>query len=129
MKKILLLCLLVISLLFTGEAMAGGWKKLGETTVRLNSERDEVRVNDAKPYEYIKLKVQDQGVEFKRVIVVFGNGQRHEMPVRSFIRKGGETIALGLPKGDRFIRKIILEYKTRSGAGGRAKVTVYGKRS
>lgn len=129
MKKIMLLLMLAVSLIFSGEATAGDWKKLGETTVRLSRERDEVRVGDAKTYDYIKLKVRDQGVEFKRVIVVFANGQRHELPVRSFIRKDGETIALRLPKGDRLIRKVILDYKTRPGADERARVTVYGKRS
>lgn len=133
MKRILMLCVAVCSLVaglaLAQPAFADSWKKLGEQTVNLGRERDEIRVNDLKPYDYIKLKVRNQGVEFKRVIVVFGNGQRHELPVRSFIRKDGETIPLRLPKGDRFIRKIILDYKTRTGSDERARVAVYGKRS
>lgn len=121
------LCLLV--LFAVSPAMAGEWKKFGEATVNLLRERDEIRVNDLKPYDYIKLKVHRQGVEFKRAIVVFGNGTRHELPIRKFIPAGGETIPLRLPRGDRLIRKIVLEYKTRTGAGERAMVSFYGKRS
>lgn len=119
------LCVFVLS----NQAVAGDWKKLGEKTVNLLGERESIWVSDRNRYDFIKLKVLDQGVEFRKVTVVFGDGQRREMPVRSFIRKGGETVALQLPRGGRYITRIILEYKTRSGTLKRGRVAVYGRRS
>lgn len=129
MKRIALLLIFAFVLGFSGQAMAGDWKKLGERTVNKGRDYDEIHVNDFKKYDYIKLKVRKMGVEFRNVTVVFGNGERFEIPVRKFIPKDGETIAWRLPSGDRFIRKIKLNYKTRFGADKRARVTVYGKRS
>ncbi|MFV0422631.1 hypothetical protein [Oleidesulfovibrio sp.] len=129
MKRIILYTITAFILIFTGQAMAGDWKRLGERTVNKSRDYDEIHVNDFKKYDYIKLKVRNTGVEFRNVTVVFGNGERFKIPVRKFIPKNGETIAWGLPRGDRFIRKIVMNYKTRYGADERAKVTVYGKRS
>ncbi|MFV0348957.1 MAG: hypothetical protein ACK5JO_10255 [Halodesulfovibrio sp.] len=129
MKRFTGLFALVLTLLLSGQAVADDWKKLGEKSVNLSRDYDEIRVNDLKKYDYLKIKVKDQGVEFRKVIVVFGNGKRHELPVRKYIAKNGETMALRLPKGDRYIRKIILDYKTRGGADKRSRVSVYGKRS
>lgn len=129
MKKSMLLAMLLCVFVLSNQAVAGDWKKLGEKTVNLLGERESIWVSDHNRYNFIKLKVLDQGVEFRKVVVVFGDGQRREMPVRSFIRKGGETVALQLPRGSRYITRIILEYKTRSGTLKRGRVVVYGRRS
>ena len=129
MKKICLLAIMTLVMAVTSTAHAGGWRKLGEKTVNLMAEHDVIEVNDHHKYSNLKLRVRDQGVEFRRVTVVYGDGSRRELPVRKFIPRDGETMSLQLPRGERYIKRIILNYKTRGGSIKKARVSVWGKRA
>ena len=105
----------------------GGWRLLGERSVRLIGDRDEILVTLRRgTMRRIRLKVLDQGVEFHTITVHFANGEQLEAQVRHFIRAGGQTRAIDLPGQDRVIRRVSLTYRTRGGADGRARVQLWG---
>lgn len=106
----------------------GRWDRLGTTSVRLINERDSIHVSNNTPYKKLKFSVHDRAVEFDRVFVEFGNGERVEVPVRQLIRAGGETREIDLPGRARYIKKIVFYYKTAPGSLERAKVVVWGRR-
>ncbi len=105
----------------------GGWRLLSERSVRLLGDRDEILVTARRgTMRRIRLRVLDHGVEFFDVSVHFANGEQFDAPVRSFIRAGGQTRAIDLPGRDRVIRRVVLTYRTRRGADGRARVQLWG---
>lgn len=109
------------------EASRDRWVKLGENTVRLVGERDEIKVGASEGrYKKLKLVVRESDVEFRDVTVVFANGNDFEVPLRDVIRAGGESRQIDLPGDARAIRKIKFKYKTASGTLKRAKVSVWG---
>lgn len=106
---------------------ARDWQLLGQRSVRFLTDRDEIPVTAARgAFRRIKLRVLDAAVEFIQVEIMFSNGDRMDVPVRSLIRAGGETRAIDLPGRERFIRKVMLVYKTRPGARERATVELWG---
>lgn len=108
-------------------AHAGSWQLLGERSVRLLGDRDEIFVTAARgTMRRIRLRVLDHGVEFFDVTVHFANGERFDVAMRSFIPTGGQTRAIDLPGRDRVIRRVSLTYRTRRGADGRARVQLWG---
>jgi len=105
----------------------GGWRLLGERSVRLLGDRDEILVTARRgTMRRIRLHVLDQGVEFFDVTVHFANGEQFEAQVRHFIRAGDRTRAIDLPGRDRVIRRVSLTYRTRRGADTRARVQLWG---
>lgn len=128
MKRFAMIFVFFAVVAFAGGASAGDWKKLGDKTASVWKNSVTIRVNDFKKYDYIKLQVRDKGLEFRKVVVTFGNGEEQELAVRKFISKGGETIPWRLEGGDRFVRSVHIDYKARAG-DEKARVTVYGKRS
>jgi hypothetical protein len=108
-------------------ASAGRWTLLGERSVRLLGDRDEILVTAARgTMRRIRLRVLDQGVEFFDVTVHFASGERFEAQLRHFIQAGGQTRAIDLPGRDRVIRRVSLTYRTRRGADTRARVQLWG---
>ncbi|MEF9942645.1 MAG: hypothetical protein RR101_01985 [Burkholderiaceae bacterium] len=105
----------------------GRWEKLGEKSVRLMGERDSLHVNKG-PYTKLRFSVHDRAVNFQRVFVEFGNGERVEIEVRDRIHAGGQSRVIDLPGRARNIKKIIFWYKTAPGNLERAKVTVWARR-
>ncbi|BEH10290.1 MULTISPECIES: DUF2541 family protein [Geobacter] len=117
------LTIIALLILFSTSAWADEWVKLGDRTVRLMAERDEIPVTALKgEFKRIQIRGEESGVEFKAVVVVLANGRRINVPVRNFIPKGGKTREIDLPGKDRAIRKVVFWYKTRTGADGRARV-------
>lgn len=110
-------------------AMPDNWLELGAQQVDFRAEKDEIVVGrQGGAFRQIKLVVEDAGVHFNDVVVVFGNGDRFDVPIRDNIAAGEETRAIDLPGEARAIKKIILKYKTRQGAGDKATVRVLGYR-
>ncbi|MBV5319345.1 MAG: hypothetical protein JZU72_00060 [Chlorobium phaeobacteroides] len=112
--------------LYATDAFAGEWVLLGKKSVSLIAERDVIPVKRSAEFRKIKIAVRDRGIEFYRLVAVYGNGRRHSIPARNFIHAGGETRAIDLPGTARVIRKIILEYRSIPGSFKRAEVQVWG---
>ena len=124
MKRIV--SLIMTLLLLTTAAFAAEWKLLGLKKVQFIGDRDEIQVGAGKgTFKRIKLKVKDGDVEFGNVTVVFGNGERFDVPMRSSIKAGGETREIDLPGKARVINRILLAYKSKAG-GRSATVAVWG---
>lgn len=129
MKKMLVVLAVVLGTLspLASGAFAGSWKMLGAKSVGFIRDRDEIPVRARKgTYRRIKFAVHDAPVEFKNVTVVFGNGERFDVPIRSRIPAGGQTRVIDLPGRERVIQKIILVYQTKPRSRERAKVSVWG---
>ncbi|MBA3649095.1 MAG: hypothetical protein H0W62_11195 [Chitinophagales bacterium] len=89
-----------------------GWHRIATTVVDLKGDRDEIAVLGNDHFKSLKLKVTDKPVEITDLTVVYENDTRQEIPVRNFIKAGGETRVLDLEGKERAIKKIILMYKT-----------------
>lgn len=113
------------------EARHGGkrnWELLGSQKVGFIADKDVIQVGRQDgDFFKIKLIVKDNEVEFKSVTVVYGNGARDDVPVRNHIRAGGETRAIDLKGGDRFIKRVELVYKSKPSFKGQATVELWGK--
>lgn len=66
-------------------------------------------------------------VEFLDVKIVYANGQTDDIKIRNKIRAGGETRAIDLKGGDRFIRRVELVYRSRPSFKGQATVELWGR--
>lgn len=105
----------------------GRWENLGTKSVRLIGDRDSFHINKG-PYTKIRFSVHERAVDFQKVFVEFGNGQRIEIPVRERIYAGGQTRVIDLPGHARNIKKIVFWYKTAPGSFERAKVSIWARR-
>jgi len=122
--------LLIGVFLFAGNAVqAQAWDKLGSAKVTGASDHDEIWVTGIEgSYTAIKLFVENEGIDFDRVLVTYGNGTKDELEIRNFIKAGGETRVLDLRGGERVIRKIEFWYKSNPNTKRKAQVIAYGRR-
>ena len=130
MKKIIfsVLSLFMLSS-FNSQVNAQSWAFLGSAKVHGTADHDEIWVTGAKgDFTAIKLMVENEGIDFDRVVVHFANGGKEEMILRNFIPAGGETRIMDLPGRDRIIRKVDFYYKSNSATKRKGKVSLYGRR-
>jgi len=106
----------------------GQWEFLGERTVRFSSEFDTIKVG-AKDgtFKRLKLKVKKSGVHFIDLKVHYANGQVQDVPMRAFVKAGGESRTIDLTGGNRVISKVVFRYKTTNKRRGKAQVRLFGK--
>lgn len=113
------------------EARHGGkrnWELLGSQKVGFLVDKDVIQVGRKDgDFSKIKIVVKDNEVEFIDVDVVYANGQKDDIKVRSKIRAGGETRAIDLKGGERFIRRVEFVYKSKPSFKGQATVELWGK--
>ena len=108
---------------------AQGWTLLGSAKVHGGSDHDEIFVTATRgDFTAIKLVVENEGIDFDRVVVHFANGGEDEMHIRNFIPAGGETRVLDLKGGDRVIRRVVFFYKSNPMTKRKGKVVLYGRR-
>lgn len=133
-RSILALALIgTIAILSTGDAAARrggkrGWELLGSQKVGFIADKDVIQVGRKDgDFSKIKLRVKGNEVEFLDVKVIYGNGQPDDIKIRNKIRAGGETRAIDLKGGDRFIRRIELVYRSKPSFKGQATVELWGR--
>jgi hypothetical protein len=116
-------------LFFSVTAMAGQWTLLGSSKVHGHRDYDEIIVTGSRgDYRAIKLFVQNEGIDFDRVVVHYGNGAVDKIEIKNFIPAGGETRVIDLAGGDRVIQKVVFYYKSNAMSSRKGKVLLYGKR-
>jgi hypothetical protein len=87
------------------------WELLGQTTVQGKKDFDSIKVGRAEGrFQSLQLRVTGGPVEFYRVVVHFGNGQKDELEVREKIPAGGQTRAIDLKGRDRVITSVDFFY-------------------
>jgi len=108
---------------------AQGWSQLGSAKVHGHNDHDEIWVTGLQgDFSAVKLLVQNEGIQFERVVVHFANGGQEEMIIRDFIPAGGETRVLDLRGRDRVIRKVDFYYKSNAMTKRKGKVVLWGRR-
>lgn len=126
-KQVFLLALAVI---FSIPAFSqpGKWTLLGERLVNDRLDRDAIPVTAAKgDYKSLVIRVKGASVDFKKVVVVYGNGERDEIELRNTIPAGGSSRVIDLKGRDRIIREIEFWYDANTIRGRKAMVRVFGK--
>lgn len=104
------------------------WAFLGERSVTDRKDHDNIPVTAQRgQFRAIKLQVRNRAVDFRKVIVHFGNGADFEVELRHTIPAGGETRQIDLPGDRRNIRSVDFWYDAKS-AGAQAVVRLFGIR-
>jgi hypothetical protein len=105
-----------------------GWELLGRQAVGFIVDRDVVQVGRKDgDFRKIQLRVKNNDIEILDLKVVYGNGQSDDIRVREKIRAGGQTRAIDLKGGERFIRNVQLVYRSKPSFKGQAVVEVWGR--
>jgi hypothetical protein len=135
MKKILSIAMFV--LFASGAALAQkpavvtsdkpGWHKIGETTVSLKSEKDEIAVIGNDSFRSLKIKVTDQPIHILSMAVTYESGEVQDINVKSDYKAGGESKVIDLKNGPRQIKRVAFVYKTVANTqNDKAHVELYG---
>lgn len=106
----------------------GQWRLLGSVEAGLTADHDTIVVSGPNDwFRRIKFKVTDAGLNLKRLVVTYENGEPDRLDVREDIPRGGESRQIDLKgAGQRRIRRIDFWYDTKGVFSGRANVTVFG---
>lgn len=109
-------------------AEAAEWVRLGERKVNLLADFDTIPVGISNGFfSHIRLDVYGNDIFIGNLRVVFSNGGRADLPVRSLIRERGRTRSIALPGVVRAMRRVELSY-ARALRPGSARVVVWGRR-
>ena len=129
-KDILIRLFFLSALLFATTTLAQAqqqWVQLGCKDVDLNVDRDviPVGVKDGL-FTTIRLRAAGNAVEMFDLKVVYGNNDRHDLPVRARIPEGGSSGPIDLSGPARYINRIELLYARVPNFRGRAMICADG---
>jgi len=101
---------------------------LGVRRVDFKADRDEIIVTRTEGiFRKIAFKVSENAIEIFKLVIVYGNGDRDEIPVKWIFKKGDWSRIIDLEGNRRIIKKIIFYYKTVGKIRkGKAEVKVFG---
>jgi hypothetical protein len=103
------------------------WSELGCKTVGFFVDHDTINVGLGEGmFTALRLRVANRPVEFLDVMVVYGNGQRDTLRIRSVIPPGGMTRPIDLPGASRGIRRIEMLYQAAPSLTDKAVVCADG---
>jgi hypothetical protein len=106
---------------------AGGDVLFGTQSVGFGVDRDVIRVGaDIGKFDKIRLRVLDNDIFLNELKVIYANGEPDVLAVNADIKQNRTTNYLQL-KGDRFIKEIQLNYRSRPNFKGQAHVEVLGQ--
>ena len=117
---------LLLVALAAGLPAHAAWKVLGIIKADKGLDRDEVTVSGNRTYRQVRVKADGADVDIQSLHVVYGSGEPDKLEIRKTLRAGTSTFPLDLKGGDRFIRKIVLWFKTPDRESKKAIVTIYG---
>ncbi|MDF1663181.1 MAG: hypothetical protein P1V97_15505, partial [Planctomycetota bacterium] len=108
------------------KAITKGWKLLGLKSVRVNSERDSIRVGFLRgKIGQLKVIAGVHPVFVDTVKITFNNKKTHTFKVNKEIPAGTESETCVFPGGPKIIQKIVFVY--RSTGGKKSTLAMYGK--
>jgi hypothetical protein len=122
----ILIFVVAISILSTPRARAEDWRHIGSAHAGKSRDKDKISVN--RNYSELKFKVDDIGIVFHKVTVVFDDGKEGPWPVLPFIANGSESGVYRVKHG-RKIKSVVFDYETRNSMNPLAwgKVDLYGR--
>lgn len=105
----------------------GGWVFLGQRAVTDRLDHDTIVVTGAQgTFKALKLRVFQCAVQFHKMVVHYGNGERDEVEVREIIPAGGWTRAYNLTGVNRVIARVDFWYDSQSLQGKKGVVRLFG---
>lgn len=108
------------------KAITKGWKLLGLKSVRVNSERDSIRVGFLRgKIGQLKVIAGVHPVFVDTIKITFNNKKTHSFKVNKEIPAGTESETCVFPGGAQIIQKIVFVY--RSTGGKKSTLALYGK--
>jgi hypothetical protein len=125
MKKLLFILLYFFSSTLFAQ---NNWEVLGSRLVNDRLERDVIPVSSTRgDFKALLFRVKGASVDFRKVKVVFGNGQEQDIELRNTIQNGSSSRVIDLVGKDRIIKEIIFWYDANTIRGKKAMVRVFGK--
>ena len=125
---LIVILVLVFGVGQTLNAQRGGWIHLGDKHVDGKADHDKISIgrSDGR-FRQLQIRVEDAPVDFQRVVVHYGNGTDEELQFRERINAGGETRAMDLRGGNRFIKSVEFWYEKADWGSRRPTVRLYGR--
>ncbi len=123
---------LLLMFLFIGSSFTtpvnGKWEHLGSRVVNYKLDRDVIKVTAREGgFTKLKIKVTGGSLNMHKMIVQYGNGQKHVIQLRhNFSRRSGSRI-IDLKGNKRIIRDITFFYDSKNVSRKRAIVHVFGR--
>ncbi|MFN0217692.1 MAG: DUF2541 domain-containing protein [Hyphomicrobium sp.] len=110
-----------------GQQTEGGDVLFGAQYVGFGVDRDVIKVgNEIGKFDRIRLRVLDNDIFINELKVVYANDEVDSLAVNAEIPKNSRTSWIDL-KGDRFIKEIQLNYRSRPSFSGQARIEVLGQ--
>ena len=104
------------------------WILLGDKVVNDKLDHDVMIVTSREgDFRSIQIRVKAATVDFRKVTVVYGNGEKQEIELRNTIPAGGMSRIIDLEGKDRIIREIEFWYDANTIRGRKAIVRVFGR--
>jgi hypothetical protein len=134
MKKILavvsVVALTVCLSPLTLTVAADDWVYLGNAHVDGQHDHDTISVGtDQGRFDRLMIKVLNAPIEFDRVVVNYGNGTSETLAIRSVIPAGGQTRAIKLARGDRYVVSLDVGYGKANPGSAQPEIQLYGRKS
>ena len=105
------------------------WVYLGEAHVDGQQDHDNIHVGKEKGrFQALRINVRVAPIRFERVVVHYGNGTEEVLHIRQVIREGGQTRAIRLGGGERFIESLEVWYARAIPNSPRPEVKLWGMR-
>jgi hypothetical protein len=104
------------------------WITLGmQKANMLGADTDVFNVGrEAGLFKAIRVVVEKQDVRFLGMTIVYGNGEREDVPLSGVVRAGETSQPFDLKGRERFIESVSFKYRAKLSLRGSARVTVQG---
>jgi len=110
------------------EIGANDWVHLAHKSPGFEDETAKVVVTRKKGgFSKLALVVADAGLEIISIDVTLGNGDNWAPKVKSVFNAGSRTRKMDLPGKARFIKHIVIKYKSTDEKAGKANLHIFGK--
>ena len=126
--RVLVFAAVMMAASFGAEAQRrGSWEVLGSKKVNYRLDRDEITVGASEGvFTKLKLGVTAGSFNMHKMVVVYGNGERDEIPLRHNFSGRSTSRVIDLEGNRRIIKKVIFWYDSDSTSRRRATLTVAG---
>jgi hypothetical protein len=115
----------VLPALTDGDAWERDWKKLGQETASILSEKDSIRCDDVGKLKKLRLQVKDTGINFDEVKVHLRDGRTLHWKVRDFLPAGAYD-TLDLPGDGEKVDKVTFKYRKNFLKDDKARLILWG---
>lgn len=123
-------CLLVLIGLSTqANAQRGDWEVLGSKKVNFGLDRDVFDVGIGEGvFTRLKIGVRSGSLNMHKMVVVYGNGERDEIPLRHNFNGRSTSRVIDLEGNRRVIKEVIFWYDSDNDNARRATLVLAGKK-